>query len=38
MSQNKMKVLDLLALIPAEYFDKFEEETNVDFQIKKTEW
>jgi hypothetical protein len=35
MSQNKMKVLDLLALIPAEYFDKIAEETNVDFQVKK---
>jgi hypothetical protein len=30
-----MKVLDLLALIPAEYFDKIAEETNVDFQVKK---
>ena len=35
MPQNKMKVLDLLALIPAEYFDKIAEETNVDFQVKK---
>jgi hypothetical protein len=30
-----MKVLDLLALIPAEYFDKIAEETNVDFQVQK---
>mgnify|MGYP000028295454 FL=1 len=35
MTQNKLKVLDLLALIPEEYFDKIAEETNVDFQVKK---
>lgn len=35
MSQNKMKVLDLLALIPSEYFEKIAKETNVDFQVKK---
>lgn len=30
-----MKVLDLLALIPSEYFEKIAKETNVDFQVKK---
>lgn len=35
MTQNRMKVLDLLALIPSDYFDKIAEAANVDFQVKK---
>jgi hypothetical protein len=35
MSSQKVKVSDLVALIPDSYFDEIAEQTNVDYQVKK---
>jgi hypothetical protein len=35
MSFQKVKVSDLVALIPDSYFDEIAEQTNVDYQVKK---